>query len=387
VDAPLHDAAIVGAGPAGLAAAASLRAVGLQALVVDKAAAVGSAWREHYDRLRLHTERALSGLPGLPIPRKHGKWVPRDGVIEYLEEYARHHRLELRLSTPVHRIDREDGVWRLGTPSGPLRARAAVIAAGYNNSPYLPAWPGREKFAGELLHSAKYKNAERFRGRHALVVGTGNSGAEIAVDLAEGGAASVRIAVRTPPNIMRRQVGPLATQRLGVLLRHVPPQIVDPIARLVQRLTVGDLTLYGLPPSPRGLYARAREGQIPILDVGLIDAIKSGRITVVPALRALDGREVVLEDGSRIEADVVIAATGYARALERMVGHLGVLDARGVPLAHGASTHSAAPGMYFIGYSNPISGNLREIGIDARKIAKAIRGSLALATDPIRARG
>jgi len=150
---------------------------------------------------------------------------------------------------------------------------------------------------------------------------------------------------------------------------------------------VGDLTPYGLPPSPRGLYARAREGQIPIIDVGLIDALKSGRITVVPALRALDGRDVVLEDGSRIEADVVIAATGYARALERLVGHLGVLDARGVPLAHGADTHPAAPGMYFIGYSNPISGNLREIGIDARKIAKAIRGSLALATDPIRARG
>lgn len=371
----LHEVAIVGAGPAGLAAAASLRAVGVRAIVVDKAGEVGSAWRAHYDRLHLHTERALSGLPGLPIPRKQGKWVSRAGVVEYLEEYASHHQIELRLSTPVERVEREDGAWKLATPSGPLLARATVIAAGYNHTPRIPEWPGSSSFRGELLHSAQYKNAERFRGRHVLVVGTGNSGAEIAVDLVEGGAASVRIAVRTPPNIVRREVAGLATQRLGLALRHIPPAIVDPIARLVQRLTVGDLTPYGLPPSPRGTYTRAREGQIPILDVGLVDAVKSGRVTIVSAVRAFDGVDVVLENGSRIQPDAVVAATGYLRALERLVGHLGVLDARGLPLAHGAKTHPAAPGMYFLGYSNPISGNLREIAIDARKIAKALRRS------------
>ncbi len=370
----IHEATIVGAGPAGLAAAACLRAEGVQALVVDKAAAVGSAWRAHYDRLRLHTERALSGLPGLPIPRKHGKWVPRAGVVEYLEDYVRHHQIELRLSTPVDRVDREDGAWNLTTPSGSLKTRATVIAGGYNHTPHLPPWPGKDSFKGELLHSASYKNADRFRGRHVLVVGTGNSGAEIAVDLIEGGAASVRIAVRTPPNIIRREVvGGLASQRVGILLRHVPPAIVDPIARVVQRLTVGDLAPYGMPPSPRGLYTRAREGQIPILDVGLIDALKARRVTIVPAVRAFEGRDVVLEDGSRVQPDAVIAATGYLRALEKLVGHLGVLDKRGVPLVHGTQTHPGAPGLYFIGYSNPISGNLREIGIDARKIAKTVR--------------
>jgi putative flavoprotein involved in K+ transport len=372
VEIPIHEAAIVGAGPAGLAAAASLRAKGVRALVVDKAPAVGSKWRAHYDRLRLHTERALSGLPGMPIPRKYGKWVPRAGVVEYLEEYARHHQIELRLSTPVERVDREDGAWKLATPSGPILARAIVIAAGYNHTPHLPQWPGSGTFAGELIHSAEYKNAERFRGKHVLVVGTGNSGAEIAVDLVEGGAASVEIAVRTPPNIVRREVGFLATQRLGLALRHFPPAIVDPIARVVQRLTVGDLTPYGLPPSPRGTYTRAREGQIPILDVGLIDALKARRVTIVPAVHAFEGRDVVLEGGARIQPEAVIAATGYIRALDRLVGHLGVLDARGAPIASGAKTHPAAPGMYFIGYTNPISGNLREIAVDARKIAKAL---------------
>src|SRR4051812_2507887 len=371
-EATLHDVAIVGAGPAGLAAAASLAAEGVRAVVVDKAAEVGSTWRAHYDRLHLHTERALSGLPGLPIPKKHGKWVPRAGVVEYLEEYARHHQIEVLLGKPVERVDREDGTWKLAIPSGPVRARAVVIAAGYNHTPHLPDWPGRGSFAGELLHSPQYKNAERFRGRQVLVVGTGNSGAEIAVDLADGAAASVRIAVRTPPNIVRREVSGLATQRLGIALRRVPPAIVDPIARVVQWLTVGNLTPYGLPASPRGTYTRAREGQIPILDVGLVDALKSRRVSIVSAVRAFEGRDVVLESGDRIQPDAVIAATGYVRALERLVGHLGVLDARGLPLAHGARTHAAAPRLYFIGYSNPISGNLREIGIDARKIAKAL---------------
>ena len=376
MEASIHEAAIVGAGPAGLAAAAALRSEGVEAVVVDKAAAVGSAWRSHYDRLRLHTERALSGLPGLPIPRRHGRWVPRAGVVEYLEEYARHHRLALRLATPVQRIERESGGWRLATPSGALRARTVVVATGYNHTPHLPDWPGRHSFAGELLHAAQYRNAERFRDRDVLVVGTGNSGAEIAVDLSEGGAASVRIAVRTPPNIVLREVGGVAAQRLGILLRRVPPAIVDPIARLLRRLTIGDLTPYGLPAPPRGLYARARDGQIPILDVGLVAALKRRRVTAVPAVRAFEGRDVLLEGGSRIQPDAVIAATGYVRALEPLVGHLGVLDAAGAPTVHGTRTHPAAPDLYFIGYTNPISGNLREIALDAPKIARAVRRSL-----------
>jgi putative flavoprotein involved in K+ transport len=374
VDPGIHDAVVVGAGPAGLAAAATLRAQGVHALVVDKAPAVGSTWRAHYDRLHLHTERALSGLPGLPIPRKHGKWVPRLGVVEYLEDYARHHQIALRLSTPVERIDRDDGVWRLETPAfGPLLARVVVIATGFNHTPSVPDWPGKSSFAGWLVHSASYRNAERFRGQHVLVVGTGNSGAEIAVDLAEGGAASVRVAVRTPPNIVPREVIPgVSAQRVGLVLRRLPPAVVDPIAGFVQRIAVGDLTPYGLARAPRGTYTRAREGQIPILDVGFIDALKAKRVGIVAAVRGFERRDVILEDGSRIQPDAVIAATGFARALESLVGHLGILDGRGAPVVHGPATDPRAPALYFIGFSNPISGNLREIGIDARKIARAV---------------
>src|SRR5205807_4243413 len=128
-------------------------------------------------------------------------------------------------------------------------------------------------------------------------------------------------------------------------------------------------------PSPRGVYTRAREGQIPILDVGFLGALKQRKIGIVGAVRGFEGADVLLEGGERIQPQAVVAATGFRRALEPLVGHLGVLDPRGMPLHHGARTHPAAPGLHFIGFSNPVSGNLREMAIDARRIAKALRKS------------
>ncbi|GAC1557565.1 MAG: hypothetical protein NVS2B9_20160 [Myxococcales bacterium] len=206
------------------------------------------------------------------------------------------------------------------------------------------------------------------------MVGTGNSGAEIAVDLVEGGASRIRVAVRTPPNILRREVAGISSQRLGLSMKLLPERLRDPVAKAVQRRSIGDLSAFGLPPSPKGPYTRAREGQIPILDVGFVDALKQGRLTVVPAVTGFDGRDVLLAGGARIQPDAVIAATGYSRALEGLVGHLGVLSPRGVPLAHGAS--APAPRLHFIGFSNPISGNLREIGLDAPRLACVVAREL-----------
>lgn len=371
-----HEAVVVGAGPAGLAAGAMLRRRGIEALIVDRSAAVGDSWRKHYDRLHLHTVRWLSELPGLPIPRQEGKWVSRDGVVRYLQAYAGHHGLPIRLQTDVRRIDRADGGWSALTDSEPILADHVVVAAGYNGRPRLPSWPGMEEFSGELVHSSAYRNPGRYAGKYVLVVGTGNSGAEIAVDLVEGGAREVALSVRTPPNILRRDIGGFPTQVLGVMLRPLPTRLVDVLARATRRLTVGDLEPYGMPLPPRGLYTRLkRDDIIPILDVGLIRLLKERRVRVVGALSSFDGEEVILAGGERLRPDAVIAATGFERGLEGLVGHLGLVGRHGRPVVHGAVTHPDAPGLYFIGYSNPLSGNLRELGIDARRIARAVRAS------------
>lgn len=361
---------VVGGGPAGLAAAAALKMAGVEASVLERAAEVGASWMAHYDRLHLHTVRWLSALPGLPIPRAFGPWVARDDVVRYLKAYAQHHSLDVRLGISVKRITPG---FKIETSTGSLAADRVIVATGYNLVPYVPPWPGFETFGGERLHAAQYKSGARFRGKHVLVVGGGNTGAEIAVDLAEQGAARVELAFRTPPNILPRTTAGIPTQALGIFFRRFPARLVDAIGALVNRLALGDLSRFGVPRSPRGAFTRARDdGQIAILDVGLVEQLRRGAIHVAGAVERFDEGDVVHAGGTRSRPDVVIAATGYRRGLEPLVGDLDVLDANGIPRMHGAATDAHYPGLYFIGFTTPVSGALREIRYQARAIARAI---------------
>ncbi|GGX33086.1 flavin-containing monooxygenase [Streptomyces lomondensis] len=367
---------VIGGGPGGLSAAYALRARGIRAVVLEKSDHVGASWRRHYDRLHLHTTRRLSALPGLPMPRRFGRWVSRDDVVRYLEKYAEHHRLEIVTGVEVSRVERTpDGTgWLLHATGGrELTGAAVVVATGYNHTPRLPDWPGRSAFTGELLHAGQYRNGKPYAGRDVLVVGVGNTGAEIAVDLVENGASRVRLAVRTVPHIVRRSTAGWAAQYSGILVRRLPVALVDRLCRVQARLALPDLSAHGLPRPDTGLYTRVKQGAIPVQDVGLIDAVRKGRVEIVAAVDSFeDGGKILLADGTRISPDAVIAATGYVRALEHLVGHLDVLDARGRPVVHGARSPKTAPGLHFTGFTNPISGNLREMAIDAVKIAKAI---------------
>ena len=370
---------VIGGGPGGLAAAYALRARGIRAVVLERSDRVGASWRGHYDRLHLHTTRRLSGLPGLAMPRRFGRWVSRDDVVRYLEKYAEVHELEIVTGVEVSRIERSaDGTgWLLHATGGrELTGRAVVVATGTNHTPRLPDWPGRDTYTGELLHATDYRNPGPYAGRDVLVVGVGNTGAEIAVDLVEGGASRVRLSVRTTPHIVRRSTAGWAAQYTGIVVRRLPVRLVDRLAGPMAKLSVPDLSEQGLARPDTGLYSRVKDGSIPVQDVGLIDAVRKGRVEVVAAVEAFEDGKVVLAGGERIEPDVVVAATGYVRSLEGLVGHLGVLDARGKPVVHGARSPKDAPGLYFTGFTNPISGMLRELAMDAEKIAKALAKSV-----------
>ncbi len=369
---------VVGGGPAGLAAAAELRRQGMQPVVLERGEQVGTSWRAGYDRLRLHTVRGLSGLPGLGIPRAAGRWPSRDAVIDYLERYRDAHELEVRGGAEVERIAAAeagdgDGLrWVIHTAAGArLAARSVVVATGHAHTPYVPDWPGREGYAGQLRHAREYRNPAPFAGLDVLVAGVGNSGSEIAVDLAEGGAGRVWIAVRTPPQIVRRDVAGWPAHATGILVSRLPAALVDPVARLQRRLTIPDLTPYGIPLPADGLMTRVRRtGEVPLQDVGFIQAVRGGTVTPVAAVTGFDGDKVLLADGSAIAAQAVIAATGYRRGLERMAGHLGVLDQNGLPQVHGGAP--AAPGLFFLGYTVSLRGMLRDIAADARRLAPAV---------------
>ncbi|WP_327334214.1 NAD(P)/FAD-dependent oxidoreductase [Streptomyces anulatus] len=367
---------VIGGGPGGLAVAASLRARGVRAVVLEKSDRVGASWRGHYDRLHLHTTRRWSALPGLRIPRGFGRWVGRDDVVRYLEKYTEHHGLEVVTGVEVTRIDRApdcSGDWQLTATGGRvLRGRAVVVATGFNHTPRIPDWPGRDTYTGELLHAAAYRAPAPYADRDVLVVGIGNTGAEIAADLAEGGASRVRIAVRTVPHIVRRSTAGWPAQATGILVRRLPVRLVDHAGAVMCRIAVPDLAAQGLPRPDTGLYSRVRQGAIPVQDVGLIDAVRTGAVTPVATVASFDKDTVVLADGTRLTPDAVIAATGYDRALEPLLGHLDVLDGRGRPVAHGGRSPKGAPGLYFTGFTNPISGMLREMALDAERIAKKV---------------
>ena len=373
---PVVDAYIIGAGPAGLATAAALRQRGLHGVVLDRSDSIGSSWRRHYDRLHLHTPRELSGLPGLPIPKEMGRWVSRDDVVRYLELYAAHHDLDVRLRTAVERVDRsDDGLgWAFTLSDGStLTSPYAVIATGFNHTPVEPDLPGLQGFSGEVVLSRTYRNGSPYTGKDVLVVGSGNTGTELAVDLVEHGAARVRLSVRTIPHILRRSAGPYAAQYTGITVRRLPAALVDRAAALVERATTPDLTAYGLPRPDTGLLTRVeRDNAIPVQDVGIIDAIRAGRVEPVAGLVSFDGDDVVLSDGSRLDPDVVLLATGFTQGLEPLIGHLGLLDGKGHPVERAGATARGARGLWFNGFTNPISGMLREIAIDSRKIALAM---------------
>jgi cation diffusion facilitator CzcD-associated flavoprotein CzcO len=342
--------AVLGAGPAGVSVAVALKDRGISPMLIDRADQVGASWRGRYDRLKLNTGRQFSHLPARRYPKGTPTFPTRDQVVALLDRHAHEDGIELRLGTVVERIDSNGDGWRLRTGTGRIDARQVVVATGYDHAPLIPDWPGRDSFAGGFLHASHYKNPAPFAGRRVLVVGAGCSGMEIAYDVAMGAAAKVWLAVRTPPNIMLRQ-GPagLPGDVIATPLYHLPIRIADAIARFGRRLSLGDLSEYGLPVPSEGIFSRsARLGVAPaIVDKEVIEAIKGGGIEIVSGVVSLDTNGVQLADGTRVEPDAVICATGYQRGLEPLVGHLGVLDDRGRPRLHG---QPAAQGLRFIGF-------------------------------------
>jgi putative flavoprotein involved in K+ transport len=389
-DGDVLDVVVVGAGAAGLAAAAELTRRGKAPVVLESSGAVGQRWRERYDRLHLHTVRRHSGLPGTPIPREAGRFVAAVDFARYLEDYSRRHAIDVRLRSEVAAVGPAEPLagarWNLALASGTgLKVRTVVIATGRAAQPVVPSWPGSEAFAGRLLHSSDYRNARAFVGRRVLVVGAGNSGGEIAVDLAESGASWVDLAVRTPPHIVRREIGRFwSSQQSGILLGRLPTGVLDAVSALQTRLTIPDLTSEGLPRPRVGLATRLlRDGVIPLQDVGLIAAIRRGVVHVRPAVIALQPEGADFSDGTTGTYDAIVAATGFASGLETLIANRAVLTAGGLPRTIGG--RPAAPGLYFVGYSITLGGALRDAGADARRVALAIAREDAAPVETARA--
>jgi putative flavoprotein involved in K+ transport len=363
---------IVGAGPAGLALAWCLRRRGIDPLVVDRAAVVASSWRTRHDHLHLNTHRTLSYQPGKRMPRSLGAYPARDDYVRYLESYSA--GMRLRLGTDVLRVERAGGGSQLETPDGQLRTQYLVMATGMQRVPASPEWPGQETFTGVVMHSAEFRNVADVAGKAVLIVGPGNSGVDLLNHLVRSDVGALWLSARSGMNISPLRIAGIPTHHLSVSGRYLPISWQDRNARLTQRLCFGDLTRYGYPRSELGLFTRIHRDVVTgALDNGFVKALKAGRVVMKPGLDRFDGAQVHFADGSTVEPDVVVLATGYRPGLETTVGHLVDLDRTGRPAAIGARTLAAHPGLWFFGFdTQSVYGAMYIARQQARQLARVI---------------
>ncbi len=363
---------IIGAGPAGLAMAAQLEEASLDYTLLERTKQVGSSWRSHYDRLHLHTVKELSSLPGLSFDAASPKYIPRAQVVEYLESYARHFGIQPVFEQEVNRIWRTNGHWLVKTQDRQYKSPKVILASGVNRIPKRPDFPGEDTFTGKIIHSRAYKNPLPFTGQKVLVVGMGNTGAEIALDLCEAGI-SVSLAVRSPVNIVPRDFARRSTQKTALRLAQLPTWLGDRLGLLMRHFTMGDLPKYGLPLAKVPPARQLREaGKTPVVDIGTADQIRKGNIQLKPGIDCFSSGYVQFSNGEKEAFDAVILATGYRPGLEALLDRPdGLLDSNQCPREVIGSGHFE--GLYFLGFDNYTPGGI--LGVIRRDV-KLIVGHL-----------
>ena len=365
---------IIGAGPAGLAMAGQLAHRKLPFTVIEASEHIGFAWRNHYDRLHLHTVKQYSALPHLPYPANYPTYVSRLQVVEYLEQYAAHFGIRPTFNQTVISIRRgAGGTWLVETETDTVETERVIVSTGYNRIPNVPDLPGLRDFRGIVWHSREYRNGAPFRGENVLVVGMGNTGAEIALDLLEHGA-NPFISVRGPVNIVRRDVFGRPAQPTAIFLSKFPHWFYDLVTGLSQRFTVGDLSPYGLGKPAHPASYDTRRGKIPVIDLGTLDQIKAGAIKVVPGIDRVNRNGVTFTDGSAHSFDAIILATGYRPGLAPILGDelLGrIANERGYPKRLWFDEPDLK-GLYFLGFTTPLTGIIYHLTIDSETIAEHV---------------
>ncbi|MGH7468543.1 MAG: flavin-containing monooxygenase [Longimicrobiales bacterium] len=358
-----YDCIVVGAGPAGLAASRELSRRGVHHLVLERGAHVGQCWRNAYDSLRLHTGKHLSALPGLRFSRTTPLFPSRNDFVTYLDDYVRHFRLPVAQEIDVTCI-RRTHEWQLDTTAGTLHTRALVMATGLMSNPAVPSLAGQPLFQGSITHSVGYRRPEHWAGKRVLVVGVGNSGGEIASELAHHGI-NVTIAVRSGANVVPLTIAGLPVQYLATLVRQLPRPAQEWVVERIRRRNEARRPLV-LPRAPHSPL-----DNIPLIGFHLVDAIRAGKVSVRPAIAGFTHSGVRFADGTVEDFDAVILATGFRPALQPL-GDLVQTDDRGFAVRSDRVRSAQYNTLFLIGHNYDASGGLRNIARDAPLAAHQI---------------
>lgn len=363
---------IIGAGPAGLAVAGRMAHLKMPFEIIEQKEAVGWSWRTHYDRLHLHTVKQLSALPHLPFPEEYPLYVPREKVVEYLENYTKHFNIQPHFNTEIKKLEQKDNHWIVQTNKEiTFQAENVIIASGVNRIPFLPDWEGKEAFKGDIIHSKDYKNPKPYAGKKVLIIGMGNTGAEVAFDLSEYDVETI-ISVRSPISIVPRDLNGQPVQLTARKLAKLPFGFGDWLGSKIRAIYFGDLTKYGLPISKVSPVVQLREtGKTPVIDIGTVKAIKEGKIKVIKDIDKFY-EEGVIYQGEKMPIDSVILATGYRPQLNDFIqdvaSNLDKYSCPKSPIGTGSCKN-----LFFVGFDNYKTGGiLGTIGTDSQTIVEAI---------------
>ena len=359
---------IIGASAAGLASAACLQKAGIEYIILEKNSQVAPSWRNHYDRLHLHTSKKWSALPFKKFDDSLPKYPGRQQVVDYLDNYAKEFNIYPVFNTEVGAVKKEKDHWITETNNGTYRSNYVIVATGMNHTPVIPPFDGLTSFKGKVLHSSQYKNGETFAGKKVLVVGFGNSACEQAICLHEHGAYP-SLSVRSAVNVLPKEIFGFPVLEIGKLTSVLPARVADKITAPVIKMLVGDITKLGLKKSKYGPREQIeKQKRIPLLDIGTIKLIKEGHIKVYGDIVRIEGNTIFFEDNRHHDFDAIILATGYKNNLQ----HILELDKdRLYDLGNSTNKQSffGKDGLYLCGFYLSPMGMLREIGIEARKIA------------------
>ncbi|KAL5577544.1 hypothetical protein UlMin_019243 [Ulmus minor] len=318
------DVVIVGGGHAGIATSACLNHLKISNVVLEREDCYASLWKKRaYDRLKLHLAKQYCQLPHMPFPQEAPTFIPKNEFIRYLDEYV-----SLCFYDP--NVSKWSVVVRntISEACEVYFAKFLVVASGENSQGYVPQIHGLDEFGGTFMHSSLYQNGKKFSGKDVLVVGVGNSGAEIAYDLSNWGART-SIVARSTVHILTEE-----TVKLGMfLLKYLPTKLVDAIVVNLVKLKQGDMSKYGIKrPNEGPFFLKQMTGRSATIDVGCMKKIRSGEIKVFPSITSIEGNDIKFENGQTQHFDDIIFATGYRSNVKSWLkDYEGLFNDEGMP--------------------------------------------------------